>query len=384
MKNNSSNEVTAETKASVLFGEGSFSVGSVNITIDDTTTLGDIKSALENGGVGTLDIEKGVIIANDVVTSSDPAFAEKVFGTDYATLSDAASYSGISSNEISVSGQNSIVTVNGTTVTSNTNTVEVNGVTLNFGNLTDAEAAAINEDNAVTTDVSRDTSNALDAIVKFVDEYNKLIEEINKEISTSRPKSQGSYFDPLTEEQKEEMSDKEIEEWNKKAKTGLLYQDKDLSAVITSLRNALNLRTTDGFSLQSIGITESDNWRDNGKLQIDEEKLRAALEENPDKVSEFFTDSENGLSARVEKSLDSAVSTSKSKGYGRLTILAGIEGTSTASKNTISDQLKNYQEMIDNLKKRYQSDLDRYWKRFTTLETYTANYNSIAGMFTQA
>ncbi len=383
-EDNSSNELTADTKAAGLLGEGSFSVGSVNITIDDTTTLGDIKTALENGGVGTFDIEKGVIIANDVVTSSDTAFAEKIFGTDYATLSDVATYGGISTSEISVSGQNSIVTVNGTTVTSSTNTVEVNGVTLNFGNLTDAEAAAITEDNAVTTDVSRDTSKAFDAIVKFVDEYNKLIEEINKEISTSRPKSQGSYFDPLTEEQKEEMSDKEIEEWNKKAKTGLLYQDKDLSAVLNSLRNALNLRTSDGFSLQSIGITESDNWRDNGKLEIDEEKLRAALEENPDKVSEFFTDTENGLAARVEKSLNSAVSTSKSKGYGRLTILAGIEGTSTASKNTISDQLKSYQEMIDNLKKRYQSDLDRYWKRFTTLETYTANYNSIAGMFTQA
>ncbi len=383
-EDNSSNELTADTKAAGLLGEGSFSVGSVNITIDDTTTLGDIKTALENGGVGTFDIEKGVIVANDVVTSSDTAFAEKIFGTDYATLSDVATYGGISTSEISVSGQNSIVTVNGTTVTSSTNTVEVNGVTLNFGNLTDAEAAAITEDNAVTTDVSRDTSKAFDAIVKFVDEYNKLIEEINKEISTSRPKSQGSYFDPLTEEQKEEMSDKEIEEWNKKAKTGLLYQDKDLSAVLNSLRNALNLRTSDGFSLQSIGITESDNWRDNGKLEIDEEKLRAALEENPDKVSEFFTDTENGLAARVEKSLNSAVSTSKSKGYGRLTILAGIEGTSTASKNTISDQLKSYQEMIDNLKKRYQSDLDRYWKRFTTLETYTANYNSIAGMFTQA
>lgn len=383
-EDNSSNELTADTKAAGLLGEGSFSVGSVNITIDDTTTLGDIKTALENGGVGTFDIEKGVILANDVVTSSDTAFAEKIFGTDYATLSDVATYGGISTSEISVSGQNSIVTVNGTTVTSSTNTVEVNGVTLNFGNLTDAEAAAITEDNAVTTDVSRDTSKAFDAIVKFVDEYNKLIEEINKEISTSRPKSQGSYFDPLTEEQKEEMSDKEIEEWNKKAKTGLLYQDKDLSAVLNSLRNALNLRTSDGFSLQSIGITESDNWRDNGKLEIDEEKLRAALEENPDKVSEFFTDTENGLAARVEKSLNSAVSTSKSKGYGRLTILAGIEGTSTASKNTISDQLKSYQEMIDNLKERYQSDLDRYWKRFTTLETYTANYNSIAGMFTQA
>ena len=383
-EDNSSNELTADTKAAGLLGEGSFSVGSVDITIDDTTTLEDIKSALENGGVGTLDIEKGIIVANDVVTSSDTAFAEKIFGADYATLSDADTYSGVSSNEISVSGQNSIVTVNGTTVTSSTNTVEVNGVTLNFGNLTDTEAAAITEDNAVTTDVSRDTSKAFDAIVKFVDEYNKLIEEIDKEISTSRPKSNGSYFDPLTEEQKEEMSDKEIEEWNKKAKTGLLYQDKDLNSVLNSLRNALNLRTSDGFSLQSIGIKESDNWRDNGKLEIDEDKLRAALDENPDKVCEFFTDTENGLSARVEKSLNSAVSTSKSKGYGRLTILAGIEGTSTASKNTISDQLKNYQEMIDNLKKRYQSDLDKYWKRFTTLETYTANYNSIAGMFTQA
>lgn len=383
-ESNSSNEITADTNAAKVFGEGSFTVGSVDITIDDTTTLGDIKSALENAGVGSLDLQNGVIIANEAVTSSDTAFAEKVFGTDYATLSDPATYSGVSSNEISIAGQNAVATINGTTVTSATNSIEVNGVTINFGNLTDAEAAAISEDNAVTTDVTRDTSKAFDAIVKFVDEYNKLIEDINKEISTSRPKSQGSYFDPLTEEQKEEMSDKEIEEWNKKAKTGLLYQDKDLDSFLSSMRNALNVRTADGFSLKSLGIKESDNWRDNGKLELDEEALRAALEENPDKVSEFFTDAETGLAAKVEKVLDGAVSTSKSKGYGKFTLLAGIEGTSTATKNSISDQLKNYKEMIDDLKARYQSDLNRYWKRFTTLETYTANYNSIAGMFTQA
>lgn len=383
-ESNSSNEITADTNASKIFGEGSFSVGSVDITIDDTTTLGDIKSALENAGVGTLDLQNGVIIANEAVTSSDTAFAEKVFGTDYATLSDPTTYSGVSSNEVNISGQNAIITINGTTVTSNTNTIEVNGVTLSFGNLTDAEAAAINEDNAVTADVSRDTSKAFDAIVKFVDEYNKLIEDINKEITTSRPKSSGSYFDPLTEEQKEEMSDKEIEEWNEKAKTGLLYQDKDLDSFLSSLRNSLNVRTADGFSLSSLGIKESDNWRDNGKLELDEEALKAALAENPDKVSDFFTDAENGLAVNVEKTLNSAVSTSKSKGYGKLTILAGMEGTSTATKNSISDQLKGYQEMIDDLKTRYQNDLDRYWKRFTTLETYTANYNSIAGMFTQA
>jgi len=383
-ENNSSNEITADTNAANIFGEGSFTVGSVDITIDDTTTLGDIKSALENAGVGSVDLQNGVIIANEAVTSSDTAFAEKIFGTDYATLSDPATYEGVSSNEISIAGQNAVATINGTTVTSATNSIEVNGVTINFGNLTDAEAAAISEDNAVTTDVTRDTSKAFDAIVKFVDEYNKLIEEINKEISTSRPKSKGSYFDPLTEEQKEEMSDKEIEEWNKKAKTGLLYQDKDLDSFLASMRSALNLRTTDGFSLKNLGIKESDNWRDNGKLELDADALKAALEENPDKVSEFFTDAENGLAAKVEKVLDSAVSTSKSKGYGKFTLLAGIEGTSTATKNSISDQLKNYKEMIDDLKTRYQSDLNRYWKRFTTLETYTANYNSIAGMFTPA
>ena len=128
-ENNSTNAITADTKATGIFGNGSFSVGSVDITIGDTTTLGDIKSALESAGVGSVDLDKGVIIANAPVTSSDAAFAEKVFKTDYATLSDPATYSGLSSNSISISGQNAILTVNGTTVTSATNSVEVNGVT---------------------------------------------------------------------------------------------------------------------------------------------------------------------------------------------------------------------------------------------------------------
>ena len=178
------------------------------------------------------------------------------------------------------------------------------------------------------------------------------------------------------------MSEDEIADWNEQAKIGLLYQDSSISKFLTKMRNTMLTTSESGFSLADLGIKESDNWRDRGKLVIDEEKLNLALEENADEVCEFFTDTTNGFAAKVQESVDSAISTSRTKGYGTLARMAGIESTATATSNTLSTKITSLQEIIDALKERYQSELDRYWEKFTRLETYTAQYSSISSMFT--
>lgn len=382
------NEMSGSSLAKDVFGgTGTFYVGGVEIAISEPTTMEDIKQALESADVGTLNLDTGVISAKAAITASgseNEAFASKVFGEDYAVLSDSSNYPTGDTNTVSSKGQNAIVTVNGVKISNASNTISVDGTSIFIGNLTDAEAAAVSDENAITVSTTRDTSKALNAVVNFVNQYNSLIADIGKELSTTRPKSNGSYYEPLTEEQKEDMSDKEIEEWEEKAKTGLLYQDATVSSVLSKLRRALSATTSSGLSLEDIGITESTKWEDNGKLEIDEEKLKLALENNSEDITELFTDTNSGLAAKVDNVLDSAISTSRTKGYGSLTLLAGIEGTSTVKDNMISKQLESYQSIIDSLKERYQKELDRYWDRFTALESYTSKYSSVSSMFTTA
>ena len=216
-----------------------------------------------------------------------------------------------------------------------------------------------------------------------MDDYNKLITDLNTELSTKRPKSNNSYYEPLTDEQKDEMTEKQIENWEEKAKTGLLYADSTISATLTKVRSALNVRTADNFSLYDMGITVSSNYKDNGKLIIDESKLRAAFDSNPDKIQELFTDSEKGLGVTLEKAIDSAIST-KRDNLGSLTSLAGIANTSTQSENTISKQIDTFNTVIAKLKESYQDEIERYWSKFTTLETMMAKYNSQASLFSQS
>ena len=380
------NELTADTNASTILGgaKGSFSVGGTTFNITADTTLGQLKSALETANAGTVDYKTGVISVNSAIsadTYNNKLFVSSLFNETYATLNSYTPPAG--SDSLSKNGTNAVLTINGTTITNATNSISLDGTTINIANLNANDISKINGGETATIGTKRDTTKAFDAVVKFVDDYNKLITDLNTDIATKRPKSNTSYYEPLTDEQKDGMTEKQIENWEEKAKTGLLYADSTISATLTKVRSALNVRTADNFSLYDMGISVSSNYQDHGKLIIDESKLRAAFDSNPDKIQELFTDSEKGLGVTLEKAIDSAIST-KRDNLGSLTSLAGIANTSTQSENTISKQISDYNTLIAKLKDSYQDEIERYWSKFTTLETMMAKYNSQSSLFSQS
>ena len=117
----------------------------------------------------------------------------------------------------------------------------------------------------------QDDDKIFEKIKTFVDGYNDLIEDLNEKLSERKNRD----FQPLSAEQKEAMSEKEIELWEEKAKAGLLGRDPIISKVLSSMRNAMSapVEGADGTSaspidtLEEIGINLSDNWRDHGKLK---------------------------------------------------------------------------------------------------------------------
>ena len=277
-------------------------------------------------------------------------------------------------------GRNLQLEVNGETIETSSNSFTADGTTMTF---TSAAQGA-----EFSYEVKKDNSSAIDAIKSFVEDYNKIIEEVYGQLD-QKPNS--DYY-ALTDDDIEDMdlSEKQQEKWEEKAKEGLLYNDSTVSTVMQKMLSVLysTVKTADGqtFSLFSMGITTSDDWGDHGKLELDETKLEAAFEQYADQIADLFagtTVDENGntvktgIMHKLDDVLTGAVKTTGArKDKGTLVQLAGTKTGTSATDNSIYDQLKSISTLISSLEARYEKQQDRYWKQFSNLETMMGSLNS--------
>ena len=361
-----------------------FSINGEKFTFEKTSTVGDVINAInkadigvkasfstmtqsfklestETGTAGKLNIEQtSGNLLNSLFNSSDDFTKKDAYGKNGTVT-------------ISTDGENY------TTYTSASNEYSFDGTTFNIAKLGNFDSSVEGVDE-ITVTTEKDTSSIKDTVIKFIDAYNKLLDDVYGEIQTSRPKKNGSYYDPLTDEQEEEMKSEEIEKWNNEAKKGLLYQDNYLTTFVSGIRGAMSSAKVDGFTLYDLGISLATDWKSNGKLVVDEDKLENAINTYGDKVTSFFVDSDKGLAATINNEIDRAIST-RDKKVGYLSGIAGIENTTTEKDNALYSQINNMQTLINNLQTRYENEMERYWKQFTTLETYMSNMQSQSSIF---
>lgn len=233
------------------------------------------------------------------------------------------------------------------------------------------------------------TDNIVDSIKSMVDEYNKIIELVNKELTTKPDRD----YAPLTSEQKKELSESEIETWEEKAKSGMLYGDSDLRSLSSDLRFIISGGSME--NLRKIGITTSSLYSDNGKLTLDETKLRAALETDPESVEKLFTAPEGskdekgnditGIATNLKKVMDKYVKTLGSMDTKGILIKKAGSTSSPMSltENTFYKQLAEINKQISKLQTRLETERDRYIKQFTSLETLISQMNSQSGWLSQ-
>ena len=173
----------------------------------------------------------------------------------------------------------------------------------------------------VTFSSKTDTDKIIDVVKTMVEDYNAIVSEVKKAYSDMPlEKSDGSRYKPLTDEDKADMTESEIKAYEEKAKTGILFMDRDLSSLYSALRSAVAPGGSDGSFLRSIGIKTS--YEDGlTTLSLDENALREALEQNPDQVKDAFTKSKengaasDGLMASIQKVTDRyAATTGATKG----------------------------------------------------------------------
>lgn len=235
------------------------------------------------------------------------------------------------------------------------------------------------ENSEVTFNVVKDSEESYKKFKAFVDSYNSLVEKINGKITEKKDYD----FKPLTEKQKEEMDEDEVKKWESKAKQGILSRDNTLSAILTTLRSSL-YETVEGagISLTDIGISTTPNYNDGGKLQIVEEKFKAAIENNSEVVQKLFTasgeiNSKKGIFTRFKGIIDKAV------GYdGTLIEKAGYENTRWVSENTISKKITDKNEVIKNLLRKLEEKREDLYKKFSILETNLNRLNSQSSYLT--
>ncbi|MFC7685708.1 flagellar hook-associated protein 2 [Ureibacillus sp. GCM10028918] len=268
-------------------------------------------------------------------------------------------------------GKNAIFTFNGLETQRQSNTFNINGfeITLKQARETD-----------ITFSSEPDVDAILESVTKFIDEYNKLIADLNTQIRETKNRD----YEPLTDAEKEELSEDQIEKWEEKARSGTLKNDSIISSVLNKMRSSLS-NSVNGVSgatiLSEIGITTSNNYLDNGKLSIDETKLRQAISEDPNQVYELFAadgdkDSEKGLARRLTSALDDA--------RKQITEKAGSD--SAINNNfALGQLLNNYDDQIKRFEDRLEQVENRYWKQFSAMETAIQKANSqssyLAGMF---
>jgi flagellar hook-associated protein 2 len=362
-------------------GQVELSINGVSFTFDKDTKLSEMISEINNSDAGaTLKYDE---LNDRLVLTATTTGAQK-------TLSVSESGSTFLSAALnqSTAGTDAKVTIDGQSLTRSSNTVTVDGVTYTFNQET-TEAATIT--------LTQDVDAIYDSIESFVDDYNALISTINGELSAEYD----SDYPPLTEAQEDEMSDEEIENWNEKAKTGLLSNDSILQGLLDDLRMALyDSISGQSATLASIGITTG-TYDEKGKLYIDEDKLKEAIQSDPDQVQELFTQQssdysgtttvrklssserqtrykQEGIAYRfydiIQDNISSIRDNSGNKGF--LLEKAGIENDASNTDNTLTDMINDYQEKIDKEEDRLDDEEERLYEQYSALETYISQMNA--------
>lgn len=372
----------------------------IGITIDGVTKDIELK---ENYGTNEnlrSAIDQKIRTAFNIAVD-DSSLNVSIDGSNKLTISKAGSTIGVG-EPVTVSKQNSAlsdlgltanyssgrdanITLDGQTLVRSTNTIAVNGITYTLNKETASD---------VTINATQDVDGVYNKIKTFIEKYNEVIDKINDELDEKYNKN----YQPLTDEQRESMSDDQIEKWEEKAKTGLLKNDMALSNIVTGMRTALYDQVKDvSGSLTAIGITTG-AYYEKGKLVIDEVKLKDAIKNQPDMVMNLFTKEssisysdtiedtdkrkqryqENGLVNRLYDIIQDNIRTTvdKTGQRGVLVQKAGMANHYTDTLNDMENDMDKQDTKIDDLLEKFYDKEDRLYKKFASLETAMQNLNS--------
>lgn len=282
---------------------------------------------------------------------------------------------------LKIAGSDAVIKLNGVTYTSSENKFSVNGLNIDAMGVT-----GDGDDHAITISVTHDSQGMYDQVKDFLMEYNNVVNEMTKLYNAN---SAGEY-EPLTDEEKEAMSEKEIEKWEDKIKNSLLRRDTTLNSVLTAMTGAMSKSIeVDGemLSLSSFGIStlgflnapknehyayHIDGDEDDKNASGKEDKLMKAITDDPDKVAEFMQKLTANLYTAIDEKMKSTSLSSAYKVY---------------NDKEMDREMTEYKKNIAKWDDKIKDKEDYYYKKFAQMEAALATLqnqtNSLGGLFGQ-
>jgi len=388
-------------------GEFQITINGTTKTFDEDTTLATMISTINSADLGAT-------LAYNSLTGELTLTADDTGAGSTLTVADGTTGNFVSTLlSVQTDGTDAVFTIDDVKMTRSTNSVTVDGVTYTANALTTTSTTTsgttTTTDDPATVTVAQDSDGIYDLISNFVDAYNELIDTINAAVDEDAD----SDYPPLTDDEKEDMTDDEITAWEAKAKVGLLENDSTLEDLLSDLRTAL-IDSVSGASttLADIGITTSSDYTEQGTLEIDEDTLTSAITSDPEAIMKLFTQTatstattssvsgkslgnnsvlysinatdlntrykEEGIAYRFFDILEQNVSTYtfSSGSEGALLEIAGIDGDTSETDNKLTSLIEKYEDEISEEEDRIDDYEDTMYDKYTTLETYISTMNS--------
>ena len=321
-----------------------------------------------NGGLGTA--TQKLLNEVDADVNAQAVYAQQALDASLTSSS-------VSNGATRIAGQDAVITLNGAEFTSTSNNFEINGLTITANRET-------KENESITLTTSDDTDGIYDMVKNFLKEYNALINEMDKLYSADSTKG----YEPLTEEEKEAMSEKEIEKWEEKIKDSILRKDSTLNSVASAMKQIMSSGITIGgetLYLSSFGISTAgyfssaeneknayhiDGDPDDITTSTKADKLKTAIANDPEKVTEFFS----ALTLKLYEKLGDMM---KSTEYSSAFTLYDDKAMKT-EYNEYKDKISAQEQKISDYE-------DRYYKKFTAMESalakLSAKESAVSGLF---
>lgn len=371
--------VTSSTKISNIAGKTgdlTIKVGDkdTTFTVDSDTTVNDLVNALKTAGLNaSFDETQQRFYISSKSSGKDQSFSLsgsddilKALKLDSSTRANATA------------GQDAVIKLDGVEYTNSTNNFSINGLNIQ---------AQATTSSAITVTSQTDTQGIYDKVKEFISSYNDLINDLTDRYNAA---SSGSY-EPLTDDEKSQMSDTEVEKWEKKIKTGLLRRDDTLDSIMNTLTNGMmgsyyddsdatmdiNGKQTlrDGvtsakkyslatFGIMTKGILQSatnrqyeyhiDGDEDDDSVSSNTDKLMTAITEDPDKVIDLVKNVANNLSRNLKKQMTATSLRSVFKVY---------------NDKEMASEYSSYTELINTWTTRLNDMQDSYYKKFSKMES---------------
>lgn len=361
-----------------------FSINGVEIAVDsDNDSLNTVINKINNSSAGVTalydDMNKKIVLTSKkegLVNGADRSSKDiSLTDTTGNFLTNILNLT----NGNKISADTAEVSVDGIRMTSSTNKFEVNGVTITAKQVTTTDPSDPSKRVAAASvlEVTRDVDGIVNSIKDFVKSYNDLLSKINTEYNEVHKRE----YSPLTKEQRKELSENDVELWDTEAKKGMLYHDPIIGRIRSELRSSvIGAFDFEGSSFKSLGaiglgttaFTGKSFQNTEGLIQIDEAKLKKALEDDPDTVIKMITNSstaegERGLAYRISDKVNRAISDIKER--------AGAVSTEE-DESVLGKELKRLNKDMNRLEELLSKKEDNYYKQFSAMESMMQKYQS--------